>query len=228
MGSGHQEQAIRVLLTGAQVRDFGRPPPIGRLLIHILCDTELSVFGIRRRKVMLKWLLRASCGVLKWALCAVGVAALLPTAMIATPLENPPELHSVSAARKNVDYSTIPAIDRFQARDGTMLGFRHYLANGPATGRAAIVIHGSSCSTQKTLHALSAAFAARGLATSAIDILGRRPSTTRGGTCHAADFGKHAGRGVFPPAGAQLCNARLSIRPCRRDQAAHDHLGLCR
>src|SRR5258708_13873864 len=111
---------------------------------------------------MLKWLLRASFGVLKWGLCAVGVAALLLTAMIATPLENPPELHSVSAARKNVDYSTIPAIDRFQARDGTMLGFRHYLANGPATGRAAIVIHGSSGPPRNPLPAFAAALAARG------------------------------------------------------------------
>src|SRR5258708_9885250 len=146
MGSGHQEQAIRVLLTGAEVRDFGRPPPIGRLLIHILCDTELSVFGIWRRKVMLKWLLRASFGVLKWGLCAVGVAALLLTAMIATPLENPPELHSVSAARKNVDYSTIPAIERFQARDGTMLGFRHYLASAPAPPPAPIPVPASALS----------------------------------------------------------------------------------
>ncbi len=129
---------------------------------------------------MLKWLLRASFGVLKWGLCAVGVAALLLTAMIATPLENPPELHSVSAARKNVDYSTIPAIDRFQARDGTMLGFRHYLANGPATGRAAIVIHGSSGSSRNAVHALSAALAARGVETWAIDIRGHGTSGTRG------------------------------------------------
>src|SRR5260370_30173308 len=92
---------------------------------------------------MLKWLLRTSFGVLKWTLCGVGVLALLLTAMIATPLKNPPELHSLSAGRKNVDYSTLPTVERFQARDGTMLGFRHYAASGPATGRAAIVIHGS-------------------------------------------------------------------------------------
>src|SRR5258708_33627660 len=98
---------------------------------------------------MLKWLLRASFGGLKWGLCAVGVAALLLTAMIATPLENPPELHSVSAARKNVDYSTIPALERLQARDGTMLRFRQYLTSRPATGRAAIVIHGSAGSRRK-------------------------------------------------------------------------------
>jgi alpha-beta hydrolase superfamily lysophospholipase len=129
---------------------------------------------------MLKWLLRASFSTLKWALCGVGVVALLLTAMIATPLKNPPELHSLSAGRKNVDYSTLPAIERFQARDGTMLGFRPYAASGPVSGRAAIVIHGSSGSSATTIHALSQALAARGVETWAVDIRGHGTSGTRG------------------------------------------------
>jgi alpha-beta hydrolase superfamily lysophospholipase len=129
---------------------------------------------------MLKRLLRTSFSVLKWALCGVGVVALLLTAMIATPLKNPPELHSLSAARKNVDYATLPAIERFQARDGTTLGFRHYPASGPATGRGAIVIHGSSGSSATTIHALSQALATRGVETWAIDIRGHGTSGTRG------------------------------------------------
>jgi len=54
---------------------------------------------------MLKWLLRASFSVFKWALCGVGVVALLLTAMVATPLKNPPELRSLAAARKNVAHA---------------------------------------------------------------------------------------------------------------------------
>src|ERR1700730_17791116 len=104
---------------------------------------------------MLKWLLRASFSVFKWALCGVGVVALL-----LTPLKTPPELRPLAAARKNVDYSTLPAIERFQARDGTMLGFRHYPLSGAPTGRAAIVVHGSSGSSGTPIHALSAALAA--------------------------------------------------------------------
>jgi pimeloyl-ACP methyl ester carboxylesterase len=129
---------------------------------------------------MLKRLLRTSFSVLKWALCGVGVLALLLTAMIAAPLKSPPELHSLSAARKNVDYATLPAIERFQARDGTMLGFRHYPASGPATGRGAIVIHGSSGSSATTIHALSQALATRGVETWAVDIRGHGTSGTRG------------------------------------------------
>jgi pimeloyl-ACP methyl ester carboxylesterase len=129
---------------------------------------------------MSKWLLRGFFSTLKWALCAVGAVALLLTALIATPLTRPPELHSLSASRGTIDFSALPPIARFQARDGTMLGFRHYAASGPATGRGAIVIHGSSGSSGTSIHALSAALAARGVETWAIDIRGHGTSGTRG------------------------------------------------
>ena len=129
---------------------------------------------------MLRSLVRRSLGVLRWALCGIGAAALLITALIATPLAPVPELDSISAARRTVDFSALPAIERFQARDGTWLGFRHYPATGAATGRAAIVIHGSSGSSGSTIHALSGALAARGVETWAVDIRGHGASGSRG------------------------------------------------
>ncbi|MGA7998312.1 MAG: alpha/beta hydrolase [Bradyrhizobium sp.] len=100
--------------------------------------------------------------------------------MIASPLRRPPELTSISDSRKSVDFSSLPALERFQARDGTALGFRHYPPTGPATGRAAIVIHGSSGSSGTTIHALSSALAAHGVETFAVDIRGHGASGTRG------------------------------------------------
>ncbi len=129
---------------------------------------------------MSKVLIRRSFSALRWAMCGVGAAALLLTAMVATPLVRPPELRSISLAHGSVDFSTLPAIERFQARDGTMLGFRHYPASGPATGRAAVVIHGSSGSSGTTIHALSGALAAHGVETYAVDIRGHGTSGTRG------------------------------------------------
>jgi alpha-beta hydrolase superfamily lysophospholipase len=129
---------------------------------------------------MSKWLIRFPLKLAGWGLGIVGAATLVLVAMVATPLKNPPELHSLSAARKNVNYSTLPAIERFQARDGTLLGFRHYSASDPASGRAAIVIHGSSGSSGTSIHALSQALAARGIETWAIDIRGHGTSGTRG------------------------------------------------
>ena len=84
------------------------------------------------------------------------------------------------AARGTVDFSALPAIERFQARDGTWLGFRHYPASGPATGRVAIVVHGSSGSSGGTIHALSGTLATRGVETFAVDIRGHGASGTRG------------------------------------------------
>jgi pimeloyl-ACP methyl ester carboxylesterase len=115
-----------------------------------------------------------------WALSAVGAAALVLLLMIATPLVAPPELRSISAARGTVDMSTLPAIERFQARDGTALGFRHYAAIGPSTGRTAIVVHGSSGSSGNSIHALSWALAQHGVESYAVDIRGHGTSGTRG------------------------------------------------
>ncbi len=129
---------------------------------------------------MSKWLIRVPLKLLKWALCAVGVVALLLTVLVATPLPALPELASISAARGTVDFSALPAIERFQARDGTWLGFRHYPLSGPATGRAAIVVHGSSGSSGSTIHALSGTLAKRGVETFAVDIRGHGASGTRG------------------------------------------------
>jgi alpha-beta hydrolase superfamily lysophospholipase len=117
---------------------------------------------------------------LLWGLALVGVATLGLGGLIAWPLRPLPELASISEARKSVDLSSLPAIEHFQGRDGTWLGFRHYAASAPATGRAAIVMHGSSGSSGGTIHALSRALAARGVETFAVDMRGHGASGTRG------------------------------------------------
>jgi alpha-beta hydrolase superfamily lysophospholipase len=130
--------------------------------------------------VMPRLLIRGSLLAVGLVLSLVGATALLLTALVAAPLVAPPELRAISEARASVDYSALPAVERFQAHDGTMLGFRHYPASGAAAGRAAIVIHGSSGSSGTTIHALLGALAAHGVETFAIDIRGHGASGTRG------------------------------------------------
>jgi pimeloyl-ACP methyl ester carboxylesterase len=125
-------------------------------------------------------LLRGVLNGLTWALCAVGAVALILTAMIATPLTRPPEMMSVSDSAKGIDWSTLPPMERFQARDGSWIGFRHYAASGSATRTGAIFIHGSSGSSATVNHALTQAMAARGVETWALDIRGHGGSGTRG------------------------------------------------
>jgi pimeloyl-ACP methyl ester carboxylesterase len=139
-----------------------------------------SLNHFRGGTIMLRPVLRWSFRTLLWALGIVGLVALTLIAMIATPLVAPPELRSISASRGTVDMSTLPPIERFLARDGTMLGFRHYPPSGPSTGRVAVVVHGSSGSSGNTIHALSVALAQRGAESYAIDMRGHGASGTRG------------------------------------------------
>lgn len=115
-----------------------------------------------------------------WGLAAVGFAMVLLAGLIAWPVRQPPELISISDARKLIDFSSLPKVERFQARDGTDLGYRHYSARAPATDRIAIVVHGSSGSSRGAIHALSNALASRGVETYAVDIRGHGASGTRG------------------------------------------------
>lgn len=124
--------------------------------------------------------IRGGLSGLKWALSGVGALSLVALALLAMPLQRPAELQSISRARGTVDFSGLPAIERFQARDGSWLGFRHYGAGGSPTGRVAIVVHGSSGSSGGTIHALSQAISARGVETFALDIRGHGVSGTRG------------------------------------------------
>jgi len=123
-----------------------------------------------------------------WGLAATGFAALVLAGLGAWPVRQPPELTSISGARKSVDLGSLPAIERFQARDGTVLGFRHYPATGSATGRAAILIHGSSGSSGTTVHALSGALAAHGVETYTVDIRGHGASGTRGDVAYVGQL----------------------------------------
>jgi alpha-beta hydrolase superfamily lysophospholipase len=117
--------------------------------------------------------------VLMWGLALIGLATLLLAALIATPIRRPPELASISQTAGAVDRSDMPGLERFSARDGTELAYRHYPARAPASGQIAVVIHGSSGSSV-AVHALAKGLAARGVETYAPDIRGHGGSGTRG------------------------------------------------
>ena len=128
---------------------------------------------------MPKLLMRGSLIAAGLVLSSIGAVALLLTALVAAPLKRPPPLASISNTARAVDRSTMPDIERFQARDGTGLAYRHYPARGAAVGRVAVLVHGSSGSST-SVHALADALAARGVETFAVDIRGHGASGARG------------------------------------------------
>ena len=113
------------------------------------------------------------------ALALVGLLVLTLAAMIAAPLTAPPQLESISTTARAVDRSDMPELQRFQARDGTVLGYRHYPPTAATSDRIAILIHGSSGSSS-SVHALARALAAHGVETYAPDIRGHGASGSRG------------------------------------------------
>jgi alpha-beta hydrolase superfamily lysophospholipase len=114
-----------------------------------------------------------------WGFAFIAVAGLLLAGLIAAPIRRPPELTSISKTAGAVDRSTMPGLDRFHARDGTELAYRHYPARSLATGQIAIVVHGSSGSSV-AVHALADALAARGVESFTPDMRGHGASGTRG------------------------------------------------
>ena len=98
--------------------------------------------------------------------------------------------HAAGASSASLPRSPPPAARSISAPCPPSSGFRRGTAPGwvsaiipravPATGRAAIVVHGSSGSSGGTIHALSGGLAARGVETWAVDIRGHGASGTRG------------------------------------------------
>jgi alpha-beta hydrolase superfamily lysophospholipase len=116
---------------------------------------------------------------LLWPLALMGLAALALALMLASPVRPPPPLASIHEGAMSIDPTGAPDLSRFQARDGTWLGYRLYPATNGAHDRVAILAHGSSAQSIE-MHQIAAALAAVGVTAVAIDIRGHGASGTRG------------------------------------------------
>jgi alpha-beta hydrolase superfamily lysophospholipase len=128
---------------------------------------------------MMATILSGGLKALVWGLALIGLAGLVLAGLIASPVRRPPELTSVSRTARAVDHSTMPGVERFQARDGTWLAYRHYPRRAATVGSVAVLVHGSSGSSV-SIHGLADALAAHGVETYAPDIRGHGASGTRG------------------------------------------------
>jgi non-heme chloroperoxidase len=98
----------------------------------------------------------------------------------------PPPMASVNDPFKNVDFSDLPEINYFAARDGAKLAFRAYLAARGAGKGSVVLVHGSSASSS-SMHLMAKGFAAAGYTAYALDIRGHGASGTKG---HIAYIGQ--------------------------------------
>ena len=106
--------------------------------------------------------------------CALGLAVWLggPKPIAALDSINEPFAH--------VDYAGLPGVQRYPARDGTALAYRHYApaTSGTATRRI-VLVHGSSASS-RSMHSLAQALAAAGFTVDALDMRGHGDSGPHG------------------------------------------------
>ena len=99
-----------------------------------------------------------------------------------------PPLSSSNDPFRAVDFSDLPPLTRFAARDGTPLAYRVYAPAAAAPGKGTVVlIHGASASSA-SLHVLAKAFAAAGYRTDVPDLRGHGASGSRGQIDHVGQL----------------------------------------
>ena len=91
----------------------------------------------------------------------------------------PSAMPSINDPFESVDFSDLPKISQFMARDGTQLAFRYYPATDAAGKGSVVLVHGSSA-TSSSMHVMAKGFAAAGYATYALDIRGHGQSGVKG------------------------------------------------
>jgi alpha-beta hydrolase superfamily lysophospholipase len=90
-----------------------------------------------------------------------------------------PPMQSVSDPFKSVDFSGLPPVQGYAARDGAQLAYRAYLPVGGSAKGSVILVHGSSSRSDR-IHPLAKGFAQAGYAVYALDIRGHGESGEKG------------------------------------------------
>lgn len=112
------------------------------------------------------------------SVCLVTALLLLAALWLGGPRPVTP-LDSVNAPFAHVDWRALPPVQRYAARDGMALAYRHYPASGMANGTQVVLLHGSSASS-RSMHPLAQALAAAGFSVDALDVRGHGDSGERG------------------------------------------------
>ena len=98
----------------------------------------------------------------------------------------PAPMQSINDPFKSVDFSTLPPLKNFKGADGSALYYREYAPAAKEPRGSAVLIHGSSASSN-SLHPMATALAAAGVQVYALDVRGHGDSVPKG---HIAFIGQ--------------------------------------
>lgn len=106
------------------------------------------------------------------------VAVLVLAIILGGPAPAPP-MASINEPFKSVDFSDLPALKNYTAKDGAALAYRQYEPKDVAPQGSVILIHGSSASSN-SMHVLAKAFVEGGFSAYAMDVRGHGVSGPKG------------------------------------------------
>jgi hypothetical protein len=122
-------------------------------------------------------------GVMKTLLYAFSSTALVFLLMVAAALVwggpgTPAPIASINDPFKSVDFSHMPELKNYQGADGAKLFYREYAPQSDNIKGSAVLVHGSSASSE-SMHPMATALAAAGVHVYALDIRGHSASLTQ-------------------------------------------------
>jgi alpha-beta hydrolase superfamily lysophospholipase len=117
---------------------------------------------------------------------AVLMCAVVATALVWGGPGTPAPITSINDPFESVDFSNMPPLKNYQGADGAKLFYRAYTPQGDNIKGSAVLVHGSSGSSE-SMHPMATALAAAGVHVYALDIRGHGDSLPKG---HIAFIGQ--------------------------------------
>lgn len=132
--------------------------------------------------VNVHWLIKAG------GLTAGVLAAALAGAIVWGGPGDPRPMASINDPFKAVDFSDLPPLQRYPAKDGAALAYRAYVPRpGTAVKGSVVLVHGSSASSN-SMHVLGRALAAAGYEAYALDMRGHGASGPKGAIAYVGQL----------------------------------------
>ena len=117
---------------------------------------------------------------------AVFMCAVVATALVWGGPGSPAPISSINDPFESVDFSNMPPLKSYQGADGAKLFYRAYAPLGDNIKGSAVLVHGSSGSSD-SMHPMATALAAAGVHVYALDVRGHGDSGSKG---HIAFIGQ--------------------------------------
>ncbi len=116
-----------------------------------------------------------------WVCLVIGIIIIIcagiAAAIALSSPKSPPTMELIAAPFRSMDFSHLPPLSHYTARDGTQLAYRAYIAL--QAKHTIVLIHGSS-GASRSMHALAGYLQGQGMAVYVPDIRGHGDSGSKG------------------------------------------------